>query len=278
MIPKTVNLPLKMVTNRVKSTRAVTWALDTFSEDLLEKLEQIFGPLLEEGQVTNFDTQLTLFKKRLNVGCEAVIATDRAYRDQRARETKFRVQRNEDLAEVNSKVVVLRQAFGGIYSDEKLAEMGFARRTPQQSGELWEQATHLAIRLSEPDFDLSGAQVDGFEIDLPLAVADLGPAAEKLGTSIDHLTREERRTEAAKLAKDEALDEYNRTFLYVARTVESLLRLADFDEAAKRVRPSSRRPGETEVLFEEPDGQAPGDDTPPETASEAASPSASQTS
>jgi hypothetical protein len=272
MIPKTVNLPLKMVTNRIKSCRAVTWALDTFSGRLLPKLGELFDPLLEEGQVTPFETQLALFHKKLVAGCEAVVATDRAYRDQRARETRFRALRNEALAEVNSKVVVLRQAFGGIYSEEKLAEMGFARRTPQQSGELLEQATHLAARLSEPTFDLSGARVDGFQGDLPQAVGDLGPAAEKLGTSIDNLTREERRTEAAMLAKDDAFNEYNRTFLHVARTVESLFRLAGYDEVARRVRPSSRRPGETVEPFEEPGGGADQGDASPEPASPSAPP------
>ena len=80
------------------------------------------------------------------------------------------------------------------------------------------------------------------------------------------------------LAKDGALEEYNRTFLYIARSVESFLRLAGFDEAARRMRPSSRRPGETVEPFEEPAGEAPGSDGSPEAPSQAPLASESQPS
>ncbi len=50
---------------------------------------------------------------------------------------------------------------------------------------------------------------------------------EHLGQALEDVSREERRVEASKIAKDEALEAYDRTFLWVARSAEALFRLAD---------------------------------------------------
>ena len=71
------------------------------------------------------------------------------------------------------------------------------------------------------------------------------PLVEQLGQRLEDLSREERVAEAMKIAKDEALDAYDRVFVWGARTAESLFRLAGMPEVAKRVRPSVRRPGLT---------------------------------
>ena len=274
MLPLNVNLPLKTVTNRIRSCLAVLWALDTFGDRLVALLEESFGALLGEGQEMPFATQLELFRKKLILGRDRMTETDRAYRDQRARESLFRAKRDGRVKEVNADVVGLRRAFTGIYGDDKIAEFGFARRVPQQPGELLEQTSHLVARLVDPDLDLSGARFSEFRFEVPELASQLAGSVDALRLSVDDLAREERRTEAMKLAKDDALAEYNRWFLWIARTVESLCRLAGLDEVAKRVRPSSRRPGETEQTFEqpesgEPEGEASDQAPPPSTDSTA---------
>ena len=83
-------------------------------------------------------------------------------------------------------------------------------------------------------------------------------SVDTLHLATDELAREERKTEALKLAKDNALARYNKSFLWIARTVESLCRLAGLDEVANRVRPSQRRPGVTAKRFD-PDSQSDGE-------------------
>ncbi len=73
----------------------------------------------------------------------------------------------------------------------------------------------------------------------------------------------------------DAIREYNRWFVWIARTVESLCRVAGLDEVAKRVRPSSRRPGVTAKKFVEPDdGKAEGNAEEDEPAGESSPDSA----
>lgn len=256
MLPIDINRPLKTVTDRMQSCRTVVGALEAHGDQLVRLLGTSFDPLLGEGEVMPFATQLALFRKRLIQDRDQLVESDRAYRDQRAQESLFRGQRDEEAKEVNADVVGLRRAFTGIYSEEKLAEFGFARRTPQNPGELQEQAIHLARRLQDPDLDLSGSRFGEFRLEASVLTGKLAQSVEALGDRIDDLTREERKSEALKLAKDDALKEYNRSFLWIARTVESLCRLAGLDEVARRVRPSSRRPGETETEPEEPEDGA----------------------
>ncbi len=65
MAPINVNQPLQTVTARMQSCRTVVWAIDTYGDPLVDKLDPSFTPLLGEGQVMPFETQLELFKKKL---------------------------------------------------------------------------------------------------------------------------------------------------------------------------------------------------------------------
>ena len=215
-----------------------------------------------------FATTLELFTKKLVTSRDLMVDTDRAYRDQRARETLVRGRRDQHLGAVNSAVVNLRRAFTGVYRDEMVAEVGFARRTPQQAGELLEQATHLATRLRDPEIGLTGSRFGDVQLDVPKLAQELAGPVEQLELAAQELAQEERATEALKLAKDEALAAHNKRFVWIAQTVESFCRLAGLEEVAKRVRPSGQRHGVTEHKPEEPkedepaaDGRQPAADT-----------------
>ena len=260
MLPINVNLPLKSVTDRAQSCRAVKWAIDTHGTRLAGDLGDTFHPLLADGQVMPFETQLELFKKKLCLDLDRVVATDRQYRDQKARESISRRHRDDQVDSVTSEVLGLRKALTGILSDDKLAELGFARRTPTRPEVLQEQASHLVERLGDSESDMSGSRYRNLQLDVSDLAQELNVAVEALQTASDDLVREERETEVLKLAKDEALTTYNQSFLWIARTVEALCRLAGLDEVAKRVRPSQRRPGVTAQRFVQPSDSSEGGD------------------
>ena len=255
MVPLNVNRPLTAVTARIQSCRTVVWAIDTFGGRLVDELGPSFTPLLGEGQVMPFETQLELFKKRLILVRDQLVAADRAYRDQRAQETLVRGRRDAAVQEVNRDVVDLRDALKGVYTAERLAELGFPRRMPRGPEKLSEQASYLNLRLGDPDLDLSGARYE-FQVEPTNLVTKLSGSSATLQQAIEDLAREKRESEALKLAKDDALERYNSSFLWIARSVESLLRLAGLDKVAERVRPSSRRKGETERKDDSPEDGA----------------------
>ena len=253
MLTKILNLPSKMVNARVRSCEAVLWAIGTFGQQLVGILNERFGPLVEEGLVPPFEQLLELFEASLIQSRDRLVATDRQHRAQKAREATFRAVKDGSVKEVNAQVLGLRNAFSGVYTDDQLAAIGFTRRVPQQPAELLELAAYLAVRLGDPALELSGSRFGEFDLDASFLAREFKPSVERLRQALSDLQREERLTEASQLAKDEAMASHNRDFLWIARTVESLLRLAGLDDLAARVRPSTRRPGETVEEFEEPD-------------------------
>ena len=239
MLTKTLNLPSAMVAARMKSCDIVLSALETHGQRMAGVLGGKYSPHLDEGQVMPFEVQLQLFEKELIRLRDRLVAAERRNRSQKARETQTRARRDADVKQVNAKVGRVRRAFAGVYDDDQMVEIGLSRRNARRSEELLEQAAYLAANLRRPDFELTRAQLEGFSVDPSILAADIEPAADRLQRSLTELRREERQSEAAQIAKNEAMDEFNHGFLWIARSVESLLQLAELEQLAARVRPSS---------------------------------------
>ncbi|MCP3958714.1 MAG: hypothetical protein GY719_12745 [bacterium] len=118
-------------------------------------------------------------------------------------------------------------------------------QTPQQAGELHEQTANLLVHLSDPAQALPASRFKTLNLDPVELAAEMRPLVEGLGQMVEEVGREERQTDATLITRIEAFEAFNRTFLWIARMVESLFRLADLPEVAKRVRPSTRRRGLT---------------------------------
>ncbi len=255
MLTKTLNVPSSMVAQRMQSSELVLWALVTFGRQMVDVLVERFSAQLEEGQVMPFATELELFKKELTRLRDELLAAERHVRTQRLRETRSRKRRDDVIKDVNAKVARLRRLFGGVYDDDQLADVGFSRRNARDPEELLEQAAFLAVRMGRKNLRLTGSQYDDFELEAPKFAKELKPWVKKLRLALTDLRKQERQTEAAQLAKDEAMGEFNRGFLWMARTVESYLRLAGLKKQAELVRPSTRRPGVTQQQPELPQAE-----------------------
>lgn len=248
MLTKTLNVPSTMVADRMKSCQIVLSALESHAQQMADVLGGKYSLHLEERQVTPFDTQLQLFEKELIRLRDQLHEADRRNRTRKARETQARARRDADIQQVNAKVARVRRAFAGVYDDDQMVEIGLARRNARDSEVLLEQAASLAVNLEQPDLELPAEQLGGIKVDAPELARDLGPTAQQLQQSLTELRRQQRQSETAQFARNQAVAEFNHSFLWIARSVESLLQLAGLEEQAIRVRPSSRRPGVTERL------------------------------
>lgn len=264
MATKAMNRPSKVVVDRKRSCRAVLWALETHGEQLVERLEARLGGHAEEGTTMPFASLLEILKKDLVAARERLVDLDRTLRDERVEDDEQRELRDRALEELSDGVIALREAFRSTYGTEKLGVFGFAIQTPRLPEELLEQATHLVTRLSDPEIELPEPRFPGLGVDPATMAATLEPMTERVREAFEGVSRETRETESLKVAKDRALAEYNASFLWIARTVESLFRLAGLEELADRVRPSARRPGTTETEFEEPEEPTGNEEEPPE--------------
>ena len=248
MANATANLPSRMLILRLASSRVVLWALETHGPRLLEILNGPVGQALPPGIESVFDRLVPNLRDMLSVARDQLIVSDRRSRDQRAKTSSFRRHRDEAFKELLPFVMGVRDTFLGACGPEVVEELGFALRTPQHPSELHEQATHLVSRLGDPELSLPVVRYRGVTLEPASLAEDMRPLVEQLGERLEEVSREERLTDAAKIAKDESLKAYDRIFLWAARSAESLFRMADLEEIALRVRPSARRPGLTREI------------------------------
>ncbi len=254
MANQTVNRPTKSLMARLVSCRVVLWALLTHGPRLAEILNGPLGRSLPEGIQANFEQHVIQLREVLSAARDLLISSDRNSRDQKAKTSRYRRVRDQAFKVLNPFVGGLKDTFRGACGDEAAEELGFASRTSFQPGELHEQAEHLTARLSEPDLELPTVRYRGVTLDASSLAEEMRPLVKDLGLALEDLGREERASEATKIARDEALIAYDRTFLWVARSAEALFKMANLPEVAKRVRPSTRRNGVTdEVESQDPD-------------------------
>ena len=167
MANQTVNLPSRTLVGRLASCRVVLWALGTHGPRLVEIVTGPFGQTLPARITALFEPLIALLVEVLAEARDLLIASDRKLRDRKAKATHYRRVRDSDFSALGGHVVGLRAIFRGAHGPETVEELGFALRTPQQPGELFEQAEHLTARLNEPDQDtFYGGDARGY-IDYP---------------------------------------------------------------------------------------------------------------
>ena len=124
---------------------------------------------------------------------------------------------------------------------------GFQSPTSKEPFQLLEQAGTVLDRLKSPDFELPEPLTTAVKVDPELLVAELEADVEKLRVSYDVLRLARREVQKSRKNKNRVVEEHAQLFLWTARTLESLYRLAGEEELAAQIRPSGRRPGRRAV-------------------------------
>ena len=151
-------------------------------------------------------------------------------------------------------ILDLRKIFEGLYRPENIESLGFPARLARDSKLLLRQGGHLIEVLTSSDLELPDSRFADAGLPISEMVKSLVPKVEELRKALGDIGREERLAQVTQVDRDRATDDYNNTFLWVARTLESLYSLSGEKELAARVRPSTRRPGRTERQVVEEEG------------------------
>ncbi|MCP3959801.1 MAG: hypothetical protein GY719_18285 [bacterium] len=117
---------------------------------------------------------------------------------------------------------------------------GATPRTPRRFLQQVEQTERF---LREPVVDPPTLELNGVQVDFDELANDLEPVRREYGDLLDAIDRTQKEAQGALVAKNEAIDEYDRVFGWVTRAFESLFSLAGMEELARRIRPSVRRKG-----------------------------------
>ncbi|MEM7586874.1 MAG: hypothetical protein AAF560_26020 [Acidobacteriota bacterium] len=233
---------LRMVKDRLRQCEAVENAIRHHGQRVADVVSVRFQTLLPEGREIPDFWQLQLFLLDLLQGRkEQMAAAEQAHVDELADDAEPRGRRDRFLARLGSQMVGMRSAFAGIYRPEDIELLGFPRRIARDPESLLRQADRLIQRLNDPSLVLPVSQFGAAAL-APVEMAQaLVPDVESLRTALVDVGREVKEAQATLIDRDRAIAEFDAIFLWIARTLESLYRLAGEDGLANRVRPSVRQ-------------------------------------
>jgi len=131
----------------------------------------------------------------------------------------------------------------GLFGIQALPSLGFTAPAPRDPVVLERFAGEVVARQSGK---LPAPKRKGVKWTAAESIATIEALRATLRTQIAAVAREGREAQATKQARDAAVTAYDEAFGRTANLLVALFRFAGDDALAARVRPSSRRPGQTE--------------------------------
>ncbi len=255
-MPTPVTTKPASIASRLKSFGAVHAALNTQSTEAVTELGHRQAATLAGGRTGTGEPALLAVESgdyqrvfahlagELEGAKDQMISANSAHLGQLARIVELKARRAGLTGALSGRFLKVRNTFETLYgSHQGFPVLAVSGRTPRSPTGLVAQVRETAAFLAEPKVELPPLDVDGIAVDPPTTAVQLGAGADELDGVLVELNEAQKQADVTRQAKNDAISAYDRKFLRVARMAESLFHFAGMHELAKRVRPSTRRPG-----------------------------------
>jgi hypothetical protein len=255
----------KMIRNRRKSGDSVGASVDTHLEEVVVPLEVTFTEQLVEGEILpDLRTVLRILQRLLAVAVRQLVGAGERHRDEIDNDIRLRQRRDELVGFLGTKVSRFRNTLDGVFGAGSAIQLaGLGGRTEQEPMALLAQVEDILRRFANPTTEL-GSPGFGLQLDPTTVVGEFQGEYQELRDLLSELQSENRRSDATVIAKQAAMEDYDKQFRWIAGCLESLYHLAGQHELAERVKPSTRRSGRTQADVEAEDPEATGEQNPGE--------------
>lgn len=230
--------PSKLVTDRVKSSRAVVAAGNENLDAIVAAAKERHGKKLADAASVVVETMV----KALEEATAGMEAADLANAAELGDDPAARARRDEASANARTALVEVRAAVTTAYGDAFAKSLGFAGDTPDDP----QQVLHLlravgpGLKARKPPKSLPGVKID-----IGVMQKRIADVEKPLAAALDEVASEERQAQGTLAKKDAAIRSYDVAFRQAAGLLSGMLDLAGLDALAARVRPSVARPGRT---------------------------------
>ena len=200
------------------------------------------------------------------VESKLVESEDRHVR-QLARISELRRRRDEGVAETYDKQTATRGILAALYGKDRDFELAaVSGKTPASSKTLAEQVDQTVKFLRNPEVAEPSSKVAGVGVDLETMADDLENGQKHLVKVRAELVQATKEADGTRQITAQAIKEFDLVFLWIARSLEGLFRLAGEQELADRIRTSVRRVTRRQAEPEEEQAASPepSDDSPAE--------------
>jgi hypothetical protein len=240
----------KQITDREKSAIALLAITEGQLEALVASCEKEVGPHLEHGEsLPDFRLSFQLAARSLRRALEAMKAADQANIDEQSDDTLVIESRDLKTQQLSEKLIKLRQASLIAYGASSLPALGFSTQTPQDPTALvrLSQGVVAAFRRG----NVSTVE-EGISFDPKSRLEAIEKDIEQLDSLLMKVAKAKREAQRTQDNKNKSVEAYDTVFSRVANFFVGAFRLAGLDALAKKVRPSTRRPGQLVPETEEP--------------------------
>lgn len=284
----------KMVEKRGGDADRLSAAFDTHSQTAADVLSEVLQPYLEKEEAVPDLWQFQRLLARRLEGMRKELAEADSVHDKEVRDDRtVRFDRDEAATDLRERLVGIRRTVEGSFGPgASAALLGIEGNLPRDPRILRSIGSKLMMRLQEEGLQGRESRLSGVQLDPTAWVQELDEPLGRLDEALRRLDRESRQAETTLIAKQQAMEAYDRAYLATARLMEDFFAYAGLTELAERVRPSRRSvsgpgDGEEEPLPGGPEPTVPPASAPPpaeavsaapasETASALAVPAAAQ--
>jgi hypothetical protein len=249
-------MPSKQVTDRKKSADAVVAAAETHADRVGQAVQATLAPYLQKGEKMPDVALLTaLLGRWVGGGAATMVKADESHTHELSDDDPVRERRDRAQEELRAEIVELREWMTGLFGPRAVRSLGFAADTPRDPAALVQFASEVSRSLREKSFP---APKRGNVTWTPSKEAGkVDQLREALESALVDVAREAREAQGTLTTKNAAMSSYDDAFGRAASGIEGLFLVAGESELAARVRPSARRPGQTEELASVPEPQEP---------------------
>jgi hypothetical protein len=229
-----------MVTRRVKLAMELEGALAVNADEALVGLGEFFLPVLDD---TPLDARTFLDGLRLKMAwwrgwlCDL----DLAHQETVSERQSWRRRETVQAKSLYDRLVNMRRTTRGLLTEQDLLTLGLAGTVAQEPVKVLRQSEKTWKRFHKDDLKIESEEWPEVRAPLTALASRLEPDVEGLTKSVKEVRRARRKVWSAAARKRQAIKDFDRQYLWIAKTVEMLFRMAGLDEAADRVKPRSRR-------------------------------------
>jgi hypothetical protein len=259
MAPRT----LKETYARKRSSEFVESAIDVHGDAIgAAQAEKLSQELREGEEMPDIALYLRLMARRMGRYRSHLEEKSEAHFQELAADDGYRKMRDEAMGDLTRVYLATRQTVASGYSPEDAAALGFEPNVATDPAQMVLQVQRLLTNFAKPEAQQMQPVIRTVQFVPTEGEAMFRPHLDKLITARAALNQDKRKADGTQTAKKGAVAENDLEFGQISRCFETAFAFAGRDDLARRVRPSSRRPGRRQEVENGEEGES---TLPPET-------------